>query len=216
MGTLQTVVTRALVAVRDVDQTLDEFSDTNLLGMTNIILNEVHDDLSNADSNMIYTIGSVTTVDGTAEYTPSFTDFQFINYDAVWVDGEKYFLSQLDEEEKINYDVTTTTATPTSYYVTEGGDIGFLPTPDDAYTIYFKYTDTPTELTSVSSDDLPYEGIFNNAIYYKLVADMLEIQERDNSRYLVQYVNAYKRAKNKVYKRGTKKRYQKTTFFDRM
>jgi len=129
MASLKTAIDRARVKSGDTDKLL--FSDDELIGMVNDILEEIYATLVNIQSNLVYSIDSVTTVADTCEYTPSFTTKGGFLRDGSWVDGEDTYLTQVSEADKIKWDYDTSTNQPEAFYVTEEGDIGYLWVPDD-------------------------------------------------------------------------------------
>jgi hypothetical protein len=200
MASLKTAIDRARVKSGDTDKLL--FSDDELIGMVNDILEEIYATLVNIQSNLVYGIDSVTTVADTCEYTPSFTTKGGFLRDGSWVDGEDTYLTQVSEADKIKWDYDTSTNQPEAFYVTEGGDIGYLWVPDDAYTIYHTYWVPLTAMATYASDSLPWENIFNSYIQRKLIVEILEASENDGSRQLALSQIDWVNAMNLVYSRG--------------
>jgi hypothetical protein len=200
MASLKTAIDRARVKSGDTDKLL--FSDDELIGMVNDILEEIYATLVNIQSNLVYGIGSVATVADTVEYTPSFTTKGGFLRDGSWVDGEDTYLTQVSEADKIKWDYDTSTNQPEAFYVTEGGDIGYLWVPDDAYTIYHTYWVPLTAMATYASDSLPWENIFNSYIQRKLIVEILEASENDGSRQLALSQIDWVNAMNLVYSRG--------------
>jgi hypothetical protein len=200
MASLKTAIDRARVKSGDTDKLL--FTDDELIGMVNDILEEIYATLVNIQSNLVYGIDSVTTVADTCEYTPSFTTKGGFLRDGSWVDGEDTYLTQVSEADKIKWDYDTSTNQPEAFYVTEGGDIGYLWVPDDAYTIYHTYWVPLTAMATYASDSLPWENIFNSYIQRKLIVEILEASENDGSRQLALSQIDWVNAMNLVYSRG--------------
>jgi hypothetical protein len=200
MASLKTAIDRARVKSGDTDKLL--FTDDELIGMVNDILEEIYATLVNIQSNLVYGIGSVATVADTVEYTPSFTTKGGFLRDGSWVDGEDTYLTQVSEADKIKWDYDTSTNQPEAFYVTEGGDIGYLWVPDDAYTIYHTYWVPLTAMATYASDSLPWENIFNSYIQRKLIVEILEASENDGSRQLALSQIDWVNAMNLVYSRG--------------
>lgn len=210
MGTLATAISRARVKIRDTDKLI--FTDAQMLGMINEILQTIHDALVLTESNLVYAEGTIITVDGTGEYTPSF-NFDAIMDDGVWLSGEDWFMPQLSEADKIKYDYETATSEPEAYYITEDGKIGFLQVPDDAYTIHVQYFTPLTELTDVDNDDLPWAGLWNSVIERMLIFEALEIQERDVTRHAIMVNDLWNQAMGKTLKRGCRPRKNNSDMF---
>ena len=150
------------------DTRYKQFTKVNRLALINDILETLYQTLVNVESNLVYAEGTQVTEADVAEYTPDFSFDGFL-IDGSWVDGEDIYLSQVPEGDKINWDYGTTTNQPEAFYVTEGGKIGYLWVPDDAYTIHHQYWLPLTALDDYDTDDLPWGGIFNRAIQRLLV-----------------------------------------------
>lgn len=210
MGTLATIITRARIKGRDVDINL--YTNAELIHLVNGVLHEVYDVLQGIESNLVYAEDTQATVDGTMEYTPSFS-FEAVMSDGVWLDGEEWYLSQKSEADKIKYDYGNQTGPPKVFYLTEDGKIGFLPVPDDVYTVHFQYWNPLTELSDYESDDLPWFGIWNQVIEDRLVSEMLAIQERDPSWRAAVLSGSYNRCMGKTYQRGCRPRKAVSDFF---
>lgn len=203
MGSLKTAIDKARVKVGDTNKTLFD-DDTELVAMVNDILEEIYAALVNVQSNLVYAIGDVTTVADTIEYTPSFTTKGGFMRDGSWVDGEETYLVQVAEADKIKWDYDSSTNQPEAFYVTEGGDIGYLWVPDDAYTIYHTHWVPYTDMATYATDNLPWENIWNSYIQRKLIVEMLEATENDGSRQLGLAQYEYVNAMNLIYARGVR------------
>ncbi|MBW2036427.1 MAG: hypothetical protein JRI41_02945 [Deltaproteobacteria bacterium] len=199
MGTVATYGDRAGLKVRDPNY--KQFPKTVRLGIFNDILETLYQKLVAVESNLVYAEGTQVTVDGTAEYTPSFNFDGFLRAGS-WVDGEDTYLKQVPESDKIRFDYGSTKSQPEAFYVTEGGAIGYLWVPDDAYTVHHQYWMPITALTDYDTDDLPWGGVFNRVIERLLVIEMLEILELDNSRHAALAEIEMSSAMAMVYARG--------------
>lgn len=202
MGTVKTAIANARVKIRDRDKNLFIYDD-ELIAIINGILENIYTSLVYAQSNLVYAIGSVTTVADTAEYTPSFTTKGGFLEEASWVDGEDWFLQQTFEPEKIKYDYSSSTSEPELFYVTEDSKIGYLYVPDDEYTIYHTYW-KPFTAISNTMDSLPWEGIWDRVVERSLVVELLEIMEKDTSRQAVMTQMEWDKAMNLTYSRGVR------------
>ena len=213
MGSLRTIVDRALVNIRGQNQFIYAQKDAQLLGTVNTILAEVHEILQSIESNMVYSHGTISLADGTGEYTPSFS-FESIMDEGVWLDDSAdKFLVQGNEVDKMWYDTENTTGEPETYYITEGGDIGFLWIPDDSYTANVLYFTPLTELTDIDSDDLPWNGIWNRFIQDALEMKLKRSQERNVTIEALSKLDSYSGAIAKTYKRGVRSRRVTSDFF---
>ena len=201
MGTVATCGDRARVKIRDTGE--NQFTDAQLLGIMNDILKDIYQTLVNVSSNLVYTSGDITTVDGTGEYTPSFTHNGFLR-DGSWVDGEDIPLKQVGESSKIEWDYGTSTSQPEAFYVTEDNKVGYLWVPDDVYTIHHMYWKPVTTLTDYDNDTLPWDSIWNQAIQRALVVETLEILELDNSRQAILAESEWDKAMSMTYARGVR------------
>lgn len=210
MGTLKTHGDRARVKVRDPNKL--QITDVQLLGIGNDILENVYKTLVHVSSNLVYAESSITTEDGTIEYTPDFSHNGFLR-DGVWLDGEDWFLTELTEADKVRYDYGTSTNEPEAYYINEDGDVGLLWVPDDEYTVRVLYWLPLTALTAYDTDALPWGGIWNTAIQRLMVVEMLEILERDNSRQAMLAEIEWDKAMNITYARGVRQYRQTSDMF---
>ena len=201
MGTLKTCIDKARVKVGDTSKVLFD-DDNELVAMVNDILEEIYSVLVNVSSNLVYAIGTVTTEDGTAEYTPTFTTKGGFLRDGSWVDGEDTYIYQVAEADKIKWDYDSTENQPEAFYLTESKDIGYLWVPDDEYTIYHTYWVPYTDMDTYATDNLPWENIWNSYIQRKLIVEMLEASENDGSRQMAFAQVEWNNAMNLVYTRG--------------
>ena len=210
MGTLKTIGDRARIRVRDANSLV--YSDDDIMALANGALHMIYDALVDIESVFVYGHSTITTADGTIEYTPSFTHQGFLQ-DGVWLSGESWFLKQVTEEAKTQFDYLTETSEPVAYYLTEGGDVGFLSVPDDAYTVYVEYWKPLTEMTTYDTDTLPWQGIWNQVIERLIASDMLEIQSRPGAREIVLADILWNQAMNKTLSYGVRNRRQRSNMF---
>lgn len=209
MGTVRTFADRAKIKMADQEIRV---LDNNVLGILNDILETIYQTLVNVNSNLVYGIGTVTTVADTAEYTPSFSFDGFLR-EGSWVDGEDTYLAQVSEADKIKWDYSSTTNQPKAFYVTEDGKIGYLWVPNDVYAIYHTYWKPLVSLTNYDADDLPWGGIWNRTIARLLMVELLEIANRDSSRQAVFVQLEWDKAMSMVYHRGVRKEKQISNMF---
>lgn len=213
MGTLQTVITRALVRARGQEQHVYAHGDTQLLGLVNSILEDINKDLQQVESSLVYSHGTITTAAGTGEYTPSFTHQGFMD-NGVWITDETIFLKLLSESDKVAYDYATATGQPEGYFFTEDGKVGFLWVPDAIYTVNVLYWKPLAEMTAVSTDTLPWGGIWNRFIQERLTMDLMMIQERDIVQQSVLVQGQYDAAMAATYRMGVRSIRTRGIFFD--
>ena len=210
MGTLNTICDRARVKIRDVDGLV--FTDAQLMGIVNGILEQIYQTLCQAESALVYGETSFDTVDGTMEYTPAVTFYGILD-DGMWVDGEDTYLQMVSEADKIKWDYESTESQPEAYYLSEDSNIGLLWVPDAAYTIHYQYYKPLTAMSTFATDALPWGGIWNLAIERMLIVECMEVQERDASRHAVMSVVEWDKAMNITHKRGIRSRKQVSDLF---
>ena len=202
-------IARARTKIRDESS---EFftSDTPLLRIINDINEEVWSTLQFCESNLIYGHTTVTTSTGTtastAEVSLSITHAGILR-DGVSRVGYTEPLYAVMESDKKHFNVdgptgTAVTGIPSAYYLTAyNSTMGFLVIPDDPYTFNVYYWKELTELPSVGTAML-FDGIFNSYITAKLVVELLEIMERDNSRASILAQIEHDKAMQRVYAIG--------------
>jgi len=214
--TLSTIITRARYKVRDTDALIyaSDDDDAILVSFANDILHEIWADLRRVESNLAYGHGTITLSDGTIEYTPSFSFEGFMD-DGVWLDGEDWYLTQVDEADKVlfDYDDTNSESEPEHFYVTEDGNVGFLPVPDTTYTVYCQYWKPLTEFED-TTDTVPFAGIWDQFMIERLAMEMLGVQERDVRFQALKVDMAHDRAMAAVYNRGCRRRRHKGGLFE--
>lgn len=213
MGTLQTLVTDVKYKVRDPNG--NQYSDPEILAAVNGIIEEITLKLQNIESNLVYSHGTITLADGTKEYTPSFSHMGFLD-DGVWIDDESVPLKFTHESNRqsLGYEDDTDEGEPVYFYFEEGGDVGFIPTSDDTYTVNVHYWKPMTTLTTIATDDLPFEGIWNTYIKQKLIMDLLDRQGKDISKKAILTTREETQAMNRTYQYGCRRRYQTSDMFD--
>ncbi len=200
MGSLSTCIDLARFKALDTDKIL--FTDANLISIVNGILEQIYQTLVNVQSNLVYDAGTITTTNGVAEYTPSFTTRGGFLREGSWIDGEDTYLYQVSEADKIKWDFDSSTNQPEVFYVNAAGDIGYLWVPDNTYTIHHLYWKPYTAMATYADDDLPWENIWNQYIERMLIIEMKETQEADTSRQSVLAQIEWDKAMNLVYARG--------------
>jgi len=214
MGTVATICDRARNKIADPKI---RFLDKNVLGIVNDILETIYQTLVNVNSNLVYAIGTITTIADTAEYTPSFSFDGFLR-NGSWVDGEDVYITQVSEIDKIKWDYSSTTNQPEAFYVTEDGKVGYLWVPDDAYTIYHTYWKPFTALTDYSADDLPWGGIWNRAIGQLVEIELLETANNPQwQKKILRKLSLAKAERDRVismvYRRGVRRERQVSDMF---
>lgn len=213
MGTLQTVITRALVRARGQEQHVYAQGDDQLLGLVNSILEDVNKDLQQIESSLVYSHGTITTSVGMMEYTPGFTHQGFLD-NGVWVTDDTRFLKLLTESDKVEFDYLNSTGEPIGYYLTEDGKVGLLWVPDAIYTVNVLYWKPLTEMTAVATDVIPWGGISNRFIQERLTMDLMMIQERDITQQAALVQGIQDQALAATYRIGVRPITKTGSFFD--
>lgn len=209
MTTAATTITNARFKIHDEDSTYFD-TDSYLLALINDIIQEVYTTLMQIESSLVYSHTTITTTTGTTgstnEVSLSITHAGFLE-DGIWRVGYSTPLVAVTESDKINYNTdgatgTAVVAIPEAYYLTENNStMGFLWIPDNAYTFNAYYWKEQPALSAMLSS-LPFDGIFDRYIEAKLVVELLEIMERDNSRRAIFAQNEWNKAIGRVYALG--------------
>ena len=224
MGTLSTLISTARVRARDKDEQV--YTDADLLLFVNDILSDIRNLLVQIESDFVYAEDTITIEADTMEYTPSFDHEGFMK-NGVWINTNSTFLKQVNEGDKTQYNYTTSTSEPTAFYITEDHDVGFLPVPDDDYTVHCLLWKPLTELdaaTYITDDDLnaagnaadlPWKGMWNSVVQRLLVGDMLDTQDRDSTVQFIMATEIGKNAMNATLRYGHRRRRQSSNMFSR-
>ena len=211
MTTLADIISRVRTRIRDPHAHLGVLDNDAMINLANGTLLTLRDYLQNLESSLVYAAGTITTVDGTPEYTPSFDHEGFLDH-GVWLDGEEWYLSLGSEADKMAYDVGSSTNQPERYYHTEDGDVGFLWVPDDAYTVHVLYWKPLTVLTA-TTDTIPWRGIWDSVIERHIALACLEVLERDVSVAAQHLGIAMSQATQKTYTLGCRRHTRRSGFF---
>lgn len=211
MTLASSTITNARFKIHDEDSTYFT-SNTQLLVIINDIIQEIYSTLLFTESSLVYDHTTVTTTTGTTGSTNEFSlsiSHAGIMKDGVWRVGYDTPLLAVVESDRRHYNTDGATGTavvclPTAYYLTQNNStMGFLHIPDDAYTFnVFYWKETPT--LSATTDSLPFDGMFDRYIAQKLVVELLEVMERDNSRAAILAQNEWEKAMTRVYATGLK------------
>lgn len=162
MALVSDIITQTRYPLIDINA--NQWSDTELLNYLNECCDMIHQTLIDSESELIRTgTTTVTTASGIELYTLP-TDLWTIH--KVWVETEDP-MDMCEESDRYQYlkqeedSDTSARTTPTDYYI-DGGEIGLLPFSDAIYTVNVIYYTTFTDL--VSTDEMPYKGLFNSQI----------------------------------------------------
>ena len=228
-------IARARARVRDQDNEFFTTDSGAVMYMINGTLEEIYSTLQFCEAQLVYghtTISCTTGTTGTTnEVSLSFKHAGFLKdgvYRKGYGDQPLFAVTELDKRH-YNMDGQTANraspttgpqvvrALPTAYYITEQGDtsastMGFLHMPDNIYTFNLFYWKPISQVTAVT-DPLPYNNIFDEYIVHKLVVEMLESMERDNSRASMLAQLALNKAMQRVYVRGLQPRRAMSNMF---
>lgn len=181
--TANDILTAARYLVRDPDG--NDLSDSLGLSFLNNGLRMIHQTLLNVESDLIRAKASITTVDGTQEYTLETAGGSEIStagilHLGIWEDeDEGLMLERVIKSDLINrgYDIDEE-GEPRRWYPVELNKIGFHPVPDDEYTINVFYWEDYKTVSNTSSD-IPYKELFNAALKYWVAMEYLQSIEAD-------------------------------------
>ena len=228
-------IARARARVRDQSNEFFTTDSGAVMYMINGTLEEIYSTLQFCESQLVYGHTTISTTTGTTgttnEVSLSFKHAGFLK-DGVYRKGHGdqplFAVTELDKRwfstdgQTGNRASPTTgplvvTGLPTAYYLTEPGltsasTMGFLHFPNNVYTYNIFYWKPISQVTAVT-DRLPYAGIFDEYIVHKLVVEMLEAMERDNSRASMLAQLALNKAMQRVYARGMRKRQAMSNMF---
>jgi len=209
--TAATTITNARFKIQDEDSTYFT-ADTQFLVIINDIIEDIYSTLIKIGSGLVYDHTTITTTTGTTGSTNEVSlSIAHAGFLKVWRKGYDTPLFAVTETDRSHYNVdgatgTAVTAIPEAYYLTENNStMGFLWIPDNVYTFNAYYWKERTSL-SATTETLPYDGIFDKFIEAKLIVELLEVMERDNSRRAILAQNEWSKAMARVYKLGLRKR----------
>lgn len=151
------------------------------------------------NSELGRTTGTITTVDGTISYSDLASDmFTPATYGWVLDTYSRNPIYLTTEESILGHNPDSSAeAEPTHFYIDASGNVLFLPTPDDEYTVYIPYWQQQTPLTSRSST-MPFGGIFDDILVEALVL-RLKAQNQADPSYEYKWLQALSnRAKNLI------------------
>ena len=157
---------RVLHSLNEVELTANNFA--NSKGIQTAVkefINRSINDIYTAELEwpFLHTDGTITTVAGTAEYA-LVSGFKSVDVDTVYLIETSTDVKELPfipydqftnqfRERDLDHTTTDTRAKPEYCYLTQDDKIGFTPIPDKAYTVYYEYWATHTDLSS--STDTP-------------------------------------------------------------
>jgi hypothetical protein len=143
--------------------------------------------------------GTLTTEAGKGEYTAG---FRFESVSLAHIGGDTTPISQVPPEQAAAW-AGSASGRPTAFYLGNDRRVGFLPVPDDAYTVRFYHHKPLIELTDVENDDLPFDGVFDRVVEDMLTVDILGINERDTTYAAGLLAINWEKAMNRAFARGT-------------
>ena len=219
MTTAASTITKARFKIHDEDSTYFD-TDSYILTVINDIIQEVYTSLIFTESPLVSGHTTVVTTTGTTGSTNEVSlSIAHAGIMEVWRVGygeQPLYAVTEDERRHFNTEGPTGTAVvavPKAYYLTENNStMGFLNIPDNVYTFsVFYWKETPSLAATTAT--LPFDGIFDKYIAQRLVVELLEIMERDNSRAAVFAQNEWEKAMARVYKLGLKPKMAMSNMF---
>lgn len=200
------------VRIRIKDKKVNEFPDADLAAIANSVLHRVHDTLVAVESNLVLATGTVSCLAETSEYVlaDEGIDTNTLIEDSLWIDDYENPLTAV-----LRTDLDEESGTPEEYAYLPNGSIKLFPTPDEACTLHVTYVEELTEVTegTLNSYDIPWQGLWDQAIERALVVECLTILERSIRIAAVSAADAWTIALNKTYKRGHFRRFKKGRLF---
>jgi hypothetical protein len=143
------------------DGTGTQWSDSELLAYLNRGLEMVHDLLVDHRSERLLETETIATAAGTETYALASNDMgDFVAPHSVWIAGNAP-MSHTDEHRRLEYQLAggdMQTGVPDLFYIA-GDDIGFLPAPNDVYTVNVRYW--PQFAGIAAGATLPHQNLFN-------------------------------------------------------
>lgn len=119
------------------------------------------------DSELGRTIGSITTVDGTAIDSTLTLILSTAQYGWILKTNERIKIELVSEEKSIDFDPSFENE-PEYFFLDENNYINFLPTPDDEYTVKIPYWKQHTIITS-NGNTVPFHGVFDRVIIETII-----------------------------------------------
>jgi len=206
MGTLLDTFTSTRLRVKD--QYKNEFTDSDLLDLTNEILDQVFEELRRLESNLVLEPSSITTEEGVDTY--ALGNVKNITDGSVWIADIATPLQLVVEPVE-----TELANIPRFFALTGDGQVKFYPTPNAVYTVNFMFPNSfvaPT-LATLDTYDFPWLGLWNRAILRSLVLECLTILERNLGVAIAQAENAWTEAALVTYSHGRIRRTNRGRLF---
>lgn len=174
MGTLKTVMDSIRIRTRDAYKA--QLTNEQLVVLINDVLVNVNDALRGLECVLVFDeYQKVDLTAGVSYATPSF-EHRGIVLGSANIEGSPL---ALDAQPKFEIE----TGEPISYYM-KGSVVHVYPTPDINYELTASFWKASDVMLAAEYDtaNLPYDGIWDNAIMRASVVDAMEIRERDISR----------------------------------
>jgi len=198
MGTLSTTVDK--VRIRIIENKTRFFSDDDFLSLANDSIQEIFDELVGMECKLVANYSEQTLVAATAEYT--ITGIDTLIPEMVYVDEVEVPVYDPLRPDELSYEQTST-------------GIKFYNHDDGQDALIWYWGPVPV-LTDFDNDDLPWEGIWNNAIMRSLVVETKEIRTKKVNNTAALATSAAEKAMNRsVARYGTIQRIIRTRIKDR-
>lgn len=163
MATVATIKAQVLRRLQDTDQ--NNYGDSELWDYFNLVLGMISRDLADYRARISRTSGTVPIASGTNSGT---LPTGFLSEQHVLINGEDEPLARVSDDQIIDYEDDTSTGKPARYWF-NGGSIYVNPIADAAYTLKIEYY--PTESISADTDSVPWQGLFDDAVYWGVLAE---------------------------------------------
>lgn len=203
MGTLKSQLDKVRLHIKDTAKT--KFTDESLITLADEVRIRIDRLLESMESNLVFTQTSFDTVVGTTDYTLATT--KGLADESVWIDSPEYPLAMVTE-----LPVDGATGNPDRYALLPNGNISLYPEPSEVVTISYSYYAESTPFTSYTDDNIPYLGIWDEALERAVTIECMEILERDVSRVAVLASDAWIQATQKTVQRGCRRRRSKGSY----
>lgn len=203
MGTLGTKLDKVRLHIKDTDKT--KFTDAQLVILAEDVRSRIDRLLESMESNLIFTQATFDTVVGTTDYT--LATLKGLADETVWISDPEYPLTLVTQ-----LPTDGATGSPTRYALLPDGNISLYPEPNTIETISYGYYAESTPFTDYVTDDIPYFGMWDEALERIVTLEALEILERDVSRVSILANDAWMAAIQKTVLRGCRRRQSKGSY----
>jgi len=203
MGTLKTRLDRVRLRAKDIEKI--KFTDDQMVSLANDVQERIFKYLSALESNLVLTQSSFDTVISQSEYTLA-TSTGLV-FDSLWENDPLQPLAKATQLPVDSYE-----GAPDRYIEKATGVVELYPTPGDVRTFNYQYYAKPVDFTDYNVDDIPFLGIWDEALERAMVVEVFEILERDISRVAMLSQDAWDYATQQTMNRGVMRRMVKGSY----